>query len=47
MNLIDDLNLKSDPFEAAFFCFIGPLFLCITGKACQTKEEQEFEFTMS
>ena len=51
MNLIYDLNLNSDPFEAAFlcflFCFFGPFFLCITGKACQTKKEQEFEFTMN
>lgn len=51
MKLIDDLNLKSDPFEAAFLWgFLFSLvhsFLCITGKACQTKKEQEFEFTMN
>lgn len=52
MNLIDDLKLKSDPYEAAFLwvffvCLVGPFFLYITGKACQTKKEQEFEFTMN
>ena len=51
MKLIDDLNLKSDPFEmhfCGFFCFfLVHSFLCITGKACQTKKEQEFEFTMN